>query len=88
MDEPDALVGVTDEVGRKLGRDDEIDLPAVRLVQVEHPPEERLREHALSRVPLERHRHEVGVVIPCAQLVDEPVREDLGTATSERHLRP
>ena len=27
-------------------------------------------------------------MIPGAQLVDEPVREDLGTATSERHLRP
>ena len=32
--------------------------PAVRLLEVEQPPEERLRQHALARVPLERHRHE------------------------------
>src|SRR5262249_59571411 len=44
--------------------------------------------HRRTRVPLERHRDQVGLVAACAQLVDERVREDLGAATCEGHLRP
>ena len=62
VDEPDALVGVTDEIGGKLRRDDEVDLLPVCLVQVEHPPEEGLREHACARIPLEGHRDEICLV--------------------------
>ena len=86
--EPDALVRVADDVRRELRRDDEVDPPAVGLVEVEQPPEERLREHARARVPLERDRDEVGLVAARAQLVDELVGEDLGAAARERHLRP
>ena len=86
--EPDALVRMPHEVRRELRRHDEVDLPAVRLVEVEHPPEEGLGQDARARVPLERHRDEVGLVPPCAELLDEPVREDLGAASFERHLRP
>ncbi len=74
-------------VRRELRRDDEVDPAAVRLRQVGEPPEERLREHALARIPLERHRDEVGLVAARAQLLDELVREDLGAAAVERHLR-
>ena len=86
--EPDALLRVANDVRRELRRDDDVDPPAVRLVEVEHPPEERLGEHTCARVPLERHGDEVGLVAPRPQLVDEFVGEDLGAAPGERHLRP
>ena len=60
---------------------------AVRLGQVEQPPEERLRQDALTRIPLERHRHDLRLVSARAELPHELVREDLGTAAGERHLR-
>ena len=63
VDEPDALVGVAHEVRRELRRDHDVDPLPVRLVEVEHAPEEGLREHPCVRVPLERHRHEVGLVL-------------------------
>ncbi len=87
MDEPDALLVMADDVRGELRRDDDVDLPPVRLVEVEHPPEERLRQHARAGIPLERHRDEIGLVAACPQLRDELVREDLGAAPGERHLR-
>jgi hypothetical protein len=75
-------------VRRELGRDHEVDRPSVGLAQVEQAPQERLRQHALARVPLVRHRDELGLVVARAQLGDEVVREDLGAAADERHLRP
>ena len=86
--EPDPLVAVTDDVRRELRRDDEVDRPAVRLVEVEHAPEECLGEHARPGIPLERDGDEVGVVPAGAELLDELVREDLGAAASEGHLGP
>src|SRR5438445_9335966 len=74
-------------IGRELRRDDEVDRPAVRLLEVEQPPEERLRQHALAGIPLERHGDEVDLVLTGPQLADEVVREDLGAASLEGHLR-
>ena len=87
VDEPDALLGVANEVRGELRADHEVDPLPVRLLEVEHPPEERLREDACTRVPLERDGDDVGVMPSTPELVDEPVREDLGAAVRERHLR-
>ena len=87
VEQPHDLVGMAHAVRRELRRDDEVDAPAVRLRQVGEPPEERLRQHTLARIPLERHRHEIRLVAAGAQLPDELVREDLGAAAVERHLR-
>ena len=86
VDEPDDLVRMADDVAGELGRDHELDPPAVRLVEVEQPPEERLGQHALARVPLERNGDEVGVVSALGELGDEVVREDLDAPSRERHL--
>src|SRR5713101_3360454 len=49
-------------------------------VEIQEAPEERLREHALAGIPLERHRHELRLVPVLAERLDEAVREDLGAA--------
>ena len=87
MDEPDDLVRVADHVGGELRRDHEVDGPAVRLLEVDEPPEERLREDAGARIPLERDRDEIGVVPVLLQLEREPLREQLRPAALERDLR-
>ena len=88
VDEPHALLAVTHEVGRELRRDDDVDRPAVHLVEVEEPPQERLREDARAGIPLERHGDEIRLVPSGAELLDELIREDLDAAVRERHLRP
>ena len=88
VDQPHALLGMTHDVRRELRREHEIDLLPVRLVEVEHPPEERLRQHLRTGVPLERDGHEVGLVPAGAQLADERVGHDLRAAACKRHLRP
>ena len=87
MDEPHALLVMAHDVGGELRRDDDVDPAAVGLVEVEHAPQERLREHSCARVPLERHRDEVGLVTARAELTDELVGDDLDPAARERHLR-
>ena len=87
VQEPDDLVRVADAVRRELRRDHEVDRAAVRFGQVGEPPEERLGQHPLAGVPLERQRDDVGLVPALAQLGGEVVREDLGAAALERHLR-
>src|SRR5207237_4328814 len=67
VQEPDDLVRVADDVGGELRRDDEVDRRAVGLLQVEQPPEKRLREDAFARIPLERDRDELHVVPAPAQ---------------------
>ncbi len=86
--EPHTLLTVPDDVGRELRRHHDVDRAAVRLFEIEHPPEERLGQHAGARVPLERDRDEIRLVAARAQLRDELVREDLGAPARERHLRP
>ena len=87
VDEPDHLARMPHRVRRELRRDHRVDRAAVRLVEIEQPPQERLRQHALAGIPLERHRHQLGLVVARAQLLDEIVGEDLGAAALERHLR-
>ena len=82
--EPDALLGVADDVRGELRRDDHVDRAAVGLGQVEQPPEERLRQHAGARIPLERDRDDLGLVAARAQLADERVGEDLGAAVARK----
>ena len=60
--EPDDLVRVADDVRGELRREHEVDRPPVHLLEVEQPPEERLREDARAGVPLERDGDEVGLV--------------------------
>ena len=67
VDEPHALLRVANDVRGELGRHHHVDRAAVRLGQVEEPPEERLREHARARVPLERNRDDVRLVASRAQ---------------------
>ena len=86
VQKPDDLVPVAHGVRRELGRDHEVDRGTVGFLEVEQPPEERLRQHPLAGVPLERNRHELGVVIALAQLLDETVAHDLGTPANEGHL--
>jgi len=85
--EPDGLPLVADDVRGELRRDHEIDRPSVDLVQVEQPPLERVLEHTRARVPLERHGDEIRLVPALVQLERESLREDLGAAPRERHLR-
>ena len=87
VQQPHDLARMTHRVRRELRRDHEVDCAPVRLVEIEEPPEKRLAEHALARVPLVRHRHEVDLVVARAQLGDEIVSEDLGTAARKGHLR-
>src|SRR5207245_6911794 len=87
VQQPDDLAWVANRVRRELRRDHRVDRSAVRLLEVEQPPEERLRQHALSRIPLVRHRHELRLVPVLAERLHEPVREDLRAAALERHLR-
>ena len=49
VDEPDALLGMPDDVGGELRGDHHVDRPSVGLRQVEHPPEERLRQNPSRR---------------------------------------
>ena len=49
VDEPHALVRVADDVRRELRRDHDVDPAPVRLLEVEHSPEERLRQDAGAR---------------------------------------
>jgi hypothetical protein len=86
--EPHDLVRMPDDVGGELGRDHEVDASPVGLVEVEQAPEERLGQHPLSRIPLERDADEVGLVPASSELRDEVVREDLDAAARERDLRP
>jgi hypothetical protein len=86
VQDPDDLVRVADGVRRELRRDRELDRASVRLLEVEQAPEERLREDALARVPLERDGHEVDLVRARTQLRHEIVGEDLRAAALERHL--
>ena len=88
MHQPDALLGVPGDVRRELRAYDEVDPPAVRLLEIEHAPEERLRQDAGARIPLERDGDEVGLVPSRPELRDQLVGEDLGAAPGERHLRP
>ena len=46
-----------------------------------------LLEHALARVPLERHGDERRLVPARVQLLGQPLGEHLGAAVRERHLR-
>ena len=87
VDEPHALVAMAHDVRGELRRDDDVDPAAVGLVEIEHAPQERLREHARARIPLERHRDEVGLVTARPELTDELVGEDLDPAARERNLR-
>ncbi len=84
--EPDDLVRMADDVGGELRPDYEVDRPAVHLVEVDHPPEERLGEDALAGIPLEGHGHESRLVAPRMQLLRQPLGEHLGAAVRERHL--
>ena len=88
VDEPDDLVRMADDVRRELRRDHEVDPAPVGLLEVEQPPDERLGQDALARVPLERHRDEVGVVAALAELGDQVVGEDLDAAAGEGDLWP
>jgi len=85
--EPHDLAPVPHDVGRELRCDHEVDRPPVRLLEVDEPPEESLAEDARPRIPLERHGDERREVVARVQLVDELLREHLGAAVRERHLR-
>ena len=85
--EPDALARMPHGVARELRRDQQVDLATFDLLEVEHPPHERALEHARARVPLERHGHERGLVPARVQLLGQALREHLGAAVRERHLR-
>src|SRR6185295_14498171 len=86
VQQPHDLVGMTNGVRRKLRRDHEVDRAPVRLAQIEQPPEERLRKHALAGVPLVGNRDQIRLVAAFAQLAHEIVREDLCPTARERHL--
>src|SRR4029079_18952354 len=88
VDKPHALVRMADEIRRELRGDHHVDPAAVDFVEVDHPPEERLRENTRAGIPLEGKRDDVRLVAARAKLVDERIREDLGAAACERHLRP
>ena len=69
VDEPDDLVRVADRVRRELRRDDDVDGPSLRLLEVEQPPDERLAERSRPRVPLERDPDQLDLVIAVAKLL-------------------
>jgi len=88
VENPGDLVRVADAVRGELRRDDDVDRSTVRLAQVHEAPEEGLREHPLTGVPLERERDEVRVVPARTELLDQVVGEDLGAAAGKGNLRP
>ena len=84
---PDHLVRMAHAVRGELRPDDEVDRPAVRLLEVQQPPEERLGQHTRARVPLEGHRHQRRLVVALSQLGHQRLGEQLRPAVLERHLR-
>ena len=46
-----------------------------------------LVEHALARIPLERHGHERRLMAARVQLLGQPLGEHLGASVRERNLR-
>src|SRR5947207_2415150 len=87
VQQPDDLVRMPDRIRRELGRDRQVDPPAVRLLEIEQAPEERLAQDAFARIPLVWDGHEGDVVLTRAQFGDEIVGEYLRPAALERHLR-
>jgi hypothetical protein len=87
VNDPHALPRMADCVARELRRDEQVDLAPFDLLEVEHAPDERAFQHALARVPLERHRHEGRLVVARVQLLGQPLGEHLGAAVRKRHLR-
>ncbi len=85
--EPDDLVRVADRVGGKLRRDDEVDGPLLRLLEVEKPPDERFAQRPRPGIPLERDLDVLDLVSAVAQLAHERLRQDLRAAPLERNLR-
>src|SRR5207247_8537607 len=71
----------------ELGGEAGVERTAVGLGEGDEPPEERLVEHTRTGVPLERDRHELRLVAPLAQRVDEALRHQLRSAAHERNLR-
>ncbi len=86
MNEPRNLVGMADEIRRKLRADDEVDRLAVGLAQIDQPPRGRMREDLLLRIPLERNADELGLISVGAQLLVQRANVVLGAAVHERNL--
>ena len=61
--------------------------PLLRLLEVEKAPLERLAQRARAGIPLERDPDELDLVIAAAQLLDEGLGQDLGSAPLEQRLR-
>ena len=45
-----------------------------------------MRQQFVFRVPLEGHRHAIGLEAALAQFIDELLHQQLGAAAHERHL--
>ena len=74
------------EIGRKLGRDHQVDGAAVALAEIEQPPRRRMRQDLVFRIPFEGQRHPIGGDAARAQLGDELLDEQLRAAAHERNL--
>jgi hypothetical protein len=86
MHQPAHLARMAHEVGRKLGGDDQVHRPAIALAQVEQTPGGGVRQQFVLRVPLEGHRHAIGLEAPAAQFIDELLDEQFGAPADERNL--
>src|SRR5687767_4892024 len=86
MNEPRDLVGMADEIRRKLRADDEVDRFAVRLAQINQPPCRSVRENFLLWIPLERNADDLGLISVRAQLMMQRANMVLGATVHERNL--
>ena len=86
MHQPDDFVGMTDEVGRELGGDHQIDRATVALAEIEQAPCCRLCQDFFLWIPLERHADQFGVVAALSEVVNQRTDERLRAAGDERHL--
>ena len=87
MNQPADLVRVTNEVGRELRGDQEIDRPAVALTEIDEPPGGRVRKDFVLRVPLERDADELSEIPAGRQLARQLPHVGFRAAVHERHLR-
>ena len=68
--EPHDLVRMAHDVGGEFRGDEQVDRPALYVLEVEHPPDEGLGDDVLRRIPLERHSDELRFVVASAKLLD------------------
>jgi hypothetical protein len=86
MDQPENLVGMVGEVGRKFGGDHQIDRFSVGLGQVQHAPDFDTFEELIMGVPFVRDVDEVDLIIPVTEVIHQTQDMRLGSSLEKGDL--